>query len=504
MRTEQDAAGVLELVGVEDVLDFRSRSGNITRSRISKASRIYDLDEGHHVDHVQSTITSLIAPKIFEPCQISPGKRREAYRYPIETPRLSTNPVHLQPSDCCITKIVLDAAPSYFFSGYYHHHLYGRTRDCNLISEASNVQRSHTQIQSSARGGMLSSRRLHLGLPQISHNRLNDLPVITPSATVLVESPFFLQPANDASSEAKLSQVNDDSPADFSAFPLTKLPIELQLRVLWHCLVSSLPILNAAIAKDDCSALLDDETRGQRRINPAIIFTCKAFYHEGIKLLYSDNQFSYTCQKVPTCWLGGASKYVSRIERLILRPLCRTDSAFAYKAAAIPMYWLRHFKNLKTLRIDFCGTRVGYQHVWNEDQDMMALLIESLDNMIVERMHDGCSRNPLSELIFTGIPESDIGLFVVKSMSMLLRPGGKIGIGTGCEGRQYVVDASDYRGDDAQSWLILSNDRPRLSKVEPQIHWIYREDVGTLIQRAASDRGSQWLFGDMGLVSERL
>ncbi|KAL8932529.1 MAG: hypothetical protein Q9211_006267 [Gyalolechia sp. 1 TL-2023] len=362
---------------------------------------------------------------------------------------------------------------------------------------------------------MLSSRRPPLGLPQISHNRLNvlpqishnrlnGLPVVTPSATVLVESPFFLRPTNDASSEVKLSQIHEDSPDGLSAFPLTKVPTELQLRVLWHCLVSSLPILNAGIAQDDCSALLDDEIRGQRRINPAIIFTCKAFYHEGIKLLYCNNQFSYTCQKFPHRWLGGASKYVSRIEKLILRPLCSTDSAFTHKAALIPMYWLRHFKNLKTLRIDFCGTRIGYQDVWNEDQDSMSLLVESLDNMIVERKHDGPSTSALSELVLTGVPENDIGLFVLKSMSMLLRPGGKIGIGTGREGREYVVDLFDYCADDEQSWIISTNDRPRLTRAEPQIHWICREDVDALIKRAASDTESEWLFGDLGLVSEKL
>lgn len=347
-------------------------------------------------------------------------------------------------------------------------------------------------------------RKPYLGLPQISHGHFNNLPAVTPSVTVLVESPFFLQATDDATSETKLSQVDKDSPVESSSFPLTKLPTELQLRVLWHCLVSSLPILNAGIAKKDCSALVEDETRGQRRINPAIIFTCKAFYHEGVKLLYNNNQFSFTCQKFPNYWLGGASKYLSRIQHLILRPLCSTDSAFTHKAAAIPMYWLRHFKNLKTLRIDFCGTKIGYQDTWNEDHDSMSLLVESIDNMVVERMHDDSSTNALSELVFTGIPESDIGLFVLKSISMLLRPRGKIGIGTGCGGREYVVDPFDYCVDEESNCMALSNDRPRLTKVEPQIHFIYREDVAALIQRAASDTESEWLFGDLGLVSEKL
>ncbi|KAI4188175.1 MAG: hypothetical protein L6R41_002300 [Letrouitia leprolyta] len=350
---------------------------------------------------------------------------------------------------------------------------------------------------------MFVSRTPYLGLPQVSHSHYNNLPAVTPSATVLVESPFFLQANNDASTEAKLSQVDKDIPDD-SSFPFTKLPTELQLRVLWHCLVSSLPILNAGIAEKDCSALIEDETRGQRRITPSIIFTCKAFYHEGVKLLYKNNQFSFTCQKLPDHWLGGASKYLSRIQHMVLRPLCNPDSAFTHKAAAIPMYWLRHFKNLKTLQIDFCGTKIGYQYAWNEDQDSMSLLVESLDNMVVERMHDDFSMKALSELIVTGIPESDIGLFVLKSMSMLLRPGGKIGIGTGCEGRKYVVDPFDYYVDEELNYMALSNDRPRLTKVEPQIHWIQREDVAALIQRAASDIDSEWLSGDLGLVSEKL
>ncbi|KAL8831544.1 MAG: hypothetical protein Q9170_005244 [Blastenia crenularia] len=343
-----------------------------------------------------------------------------------------------------------------------------------------------------------NSKPSHLGIPPTSRYVL---PVVTPSATVLVESPFFLQPANDISSASKLSQIVEDSSDELAIFPLTKLPAELQLRVLWHCLVSSLPILNAGIPRDDQTALYNEEIRGQLRINPRIIFTCKAYHHEGIKLLYTNNHFSYTCEKLPPSWPTRVGKNLLLVKRLTIRLLCDTDSIFTHKAAVVPMYWLRSFKQLWTLRIDFCGTDVGYQYKWDEDHDSMSLLLESLNNIVVERRRANSSTNILSELLVTGLPESDIGLFVLKSMSMLLRPDGRIGIGTGSGGRSYVVDPEEYDFDEEQGYKILHDDRPRMYRVEAQIHWIHVQDVGALIQRAASDQ-SKWLFGNVGLVSE--
>ncbi|KAL9603290.1 MAG: hypothetical protein Q9219_001313 [cf. Caloplaca sp. 3 TL-2023] len=344
----------------------------------------------------------------------------------------------------------------------------------------------------------------HLHIPSRSLGHSKAVPLITPSATVLVESPFFLQPADDVSPESKLQQISEEKPDGSFTFPLPKLPAELQLRVLWHCIVSSLPILNAGIPKEDQAALLENETRGQRRINPAIMFTCKAYYYEGIKLLYANNHFSYTCERLPSTWPNGAGKGLARIEKLVLRSLCNTDSLFTYKAAIIPMYWLRYFRHVKTLRIDFCGTLLGYRYRWDEDHDSMSLLVETLDNMIVERMHNHLSTKLLSELILTGLPESDIGLFVLKSMSMLVQARGRIGIGTGPEGKSYRIAEHDYVFDEDPMAMFLRDDRPFMNQVEPCIHWIRVEDVPTLIANAASEPHSRWLSGNLGLVSERL
>ncbi|KAL8673910.1 MAG: hypothetical protein Q9168_001657 [Polycauliona sp. 1 TL-2023] len=333
------------------------------------------------------------------------------------------------------------------------------------------------------------------------------LPLITPSATVLVESPFFLTPTNDTSPGARLSQIHEDEdPAQSLNFPLTKLPTELQLRVLWHCVVSSLPLLDAGITKANRISLVDGEVSGQHRINLGILRTCKAFHHEGAKLLFCNNQFAYTGNGPPDFWQceGGMEKKVLQIKKLVLRPICSTDSQLPHRAAVICLHWLRHFRSLTSLRVDFCGVTRGFQCEWDEDDDSMSLLAESVDNMLVDRMNNGSNGKGLSELILTGLPENDLGLFILKAMSLLVHTGGRVGIGTGQEGRRYLISSDQYWRDDVEDMMTLRNDRPKLEAVEPQMHWLPAEHVPALVEEAATDTGSKWLKGNLGLVSETL
>ncbi|KAL8725946.1 MAG: hypothetical protein Q9166_007023 [cf. Caloplaca sp. 2 TL-2023] len=338
------------------------------------------------------------------------------------------------------------------------------------------------------------------------------LPLITPSATVMVESPFFMKITDDAVPGPKVSQLQEEDTAEEEqgsarsmTFPLTKLPTELQLRVLWHCVVSSLPILNAGIPKANRITLIVGEVDGQRRISPAILRTCRAFHHEGTKLLLSNNRFAYTCIGPPDIWRceGGMGKKFLHIRRLMLRPICRTDGQFPHRAAVISLYWLRQFRYLTTLQIDFCGVTQGFQCEWDEDHDSMSLLAESVNNMIVDRMQNHTTSKGLFELILTGLPENDLGLFVFGTLSLLVQKGGKIGIGTGQEGKRYIISLDQYWRDDVENLMILRNDRPRLKQVEPRIHWLHAEEVPALVERAATDTDSKWLFGDLDLARQR-
>ena len=354
---------------------------------------------------------------------------------------------------------------------------------------------------------MLQIKGLGSGAMQHARHFSTSLPLTTPSATVLVESPFFLTPTSGTSPGARLSQIQeDDNSAESWNFPLTRLPTELQLRVLWHCLVSSLPLLNAGIPEDERIRLVEDEVSGQHRINLGILRTCKAFHHEGTKLLLSSNHFAYTCNKPAGMWRcqRGMKKRCLQIKRLMLRSICYSDSQFPHRATVVCLHWLRHFRNLTTLRMDFCGVTRGYQCEWDEDNDSMSLLVESVDNMLVERMNNGSGYRGLSELILTGLPENDLGLFVLKAMSLLVHKGGKVGIGTGQEGRRYLIGSDQYCMDGLGEVLTLKNDRPKMKAVEPRIHWLVAENVPALIERAATDRCSKWLIGNLGLVSQEL
>lgn len=352
---------------------------------------------------------------------------------------------------------------------------------------------------------MSKSEKHHLDLPQSCYKPSIALPVVTPSAIVLVESPFFLQPINNTSSGPKLAQIDEDIPEDSPVFPLTKFPAELQLRVLWHCLVSSLPILDAGIPKDKRVVLIDNETPGQRRINPAIIFTCKAYHHEGIKLLYSNNHFAYTISQQAEVPAKVVRRNLSRIQKLILRPMCTTSIRIRFPSAAttVAMYWLRHSRYLKTLQVDFCGTDVESRYPFDDkDYDSLSMLFETVDNILVQRVLTSNPTNGLSELILAGLPENDVGLSVVRAMSLLVRTDGQIGIGTGKEGARYVLSSKHL--DMERPTETLASNRARRREVDPKIHWLRTKDIGDLIERAATDRHFEWLFGDLGLVSTRI
>ena len=77
-------------------------------------------------------------------------------------------------------------------------------------------------------------------------------------------------------------------------FPLPRLPRELQLLVLQECLTSKTPLLDLGIKPSRVHLTVIDEPLGQDDICFAILRTCKFYREEGLKLLYTHNQFTFT------------------------------------------------------------------------------------------------------------------------------------------------------------------------------------------------------------------
>lgn len=84
---------------------------------------------------------------------------------------------------------------------------------------------------------------------------------------------------------------------DFEApttFPFQRLPVELHLLMLQHILVSPAPILSPNIPLNAQKYFVRGEEKGLHQVKPHMIFTCKLFYKEGLRLLYGHNTFMYT------------------------------------------------------------------------------------------------------------------------------------------------------------------------------------------------------------------
>ncbi|KAL9039447.1 MAG: hypothetical protein Q9214_004876 [Letrouitia sp. 1 TL-2023] len=165
--------------------------------------------------------------------------------------------------------------------------------------------------------------------------------------------------------------------------------------------------------------------------------------------------------------------------------LLYTNNTFLYSSEKPPQKWPGAKKISK-------GS--GFEDVWDEDEDKFALLIEFVDYVIVENMQRDVATNGLKQLILTGLPENDLGLFIVKAFSLLTRKRGRIGIGTGEGGKRYqlIHEKDGFSGGSMPQ---------RMRRKDPEIVWIQREDVASLIKRAASDECSRWLFEDFDLVS---
>lgn len=79
------------------------------------------------------------------------------------------------------------------------------------------------------------------------------------------------------------------------------------------------------------------------------------------------------------------------------------------------------------------------------------------------KLLDGPERNGrLDSIILTGLPETDMGLFVMQEYSRLLQPEGKMGIGWGIKGRRYRMNDKVVERQEACAlhWMGLADIGP--------------------------------------------
>ena len=247
-----------------------------------------------------------------------------------------------------------------------------------------------------------------------------------------------------------------------TTFPLQRLPMELQLLMLQHCLVSPAPLLNPSVPLSAQRYRVKGEGSGQDQINPRIIFTCKVFYKAGLPLIYDHNPFMYTdawtafaytllrcdmkgCQK---SGIENSSSPSPNIDHPLSAP-CSWNLAFQTHATTINLRLpypddskfliecedklriVDRFTNLRTLQFDLLNVYEGLElENWDHDERSMNRLQSTIQKTRGKLQDSNRPAGALKEIVLTGLLQDCRGLYVVKQYTRLLAPrGGRIGVG---------------------------------------------------------------------------
>ena len=294
------------------------------------------------------------------------------------------------------------------------------------------------------------------------------------------------------------------------AFPLQRLPMELQLRILEHILVSPIPIINLYLPPRDHAfqLLFEGEKQGQDLISPSMIFTSKLFYKEGLRLLYSYNTFVYS--DLPGACTFSMSRYdlenfresgptpttkhpsisssnedtafTDHAANISVR-ISRTHDSWFLRVCADSLFLVKRFTNLKTFRLDFIDVTTGYDDYWDEDEFMLHRLQLRISNTIEALQHPPRPVHALSEITLTGLARNDLTLYVVKQYARLLAPTGRIAVGWGAKGKRFELhECKEVREVTREEDLELV--------------WMKADEVGAWIGREHQSTGSKWLFDE--------
>ena len=292
-----------------------------------------------------------------------------------------------------------------------------------------------------------------------------------------------------------------------TTFPFQRLPMELQLLMLQHFLVSPAPILNPSVPLGFQKCLVEGEEHGQDQINSRIIFTCKLFYEEGLPLLYGHNvfmytepwtAFSYTLSRcvVKGCQRCGMEKSSPPSPEIFHPPSAPCDWNLAFKKQAMNVNLrlpfadesdfleecedllriVDRFINLQTLQFDFLDICDAYVESSSDDDECLMYNLQSTIQETMGKLQDpNRSAGALKELVLTGLPRNGVSLYVVKQFTRLLTPHGRMGVGWGEKGRRYEL--CDAYGDALKGPECAKRDDLELlsMSVEEVEEWIKRE-----------------------------
>lgn len=294
-------------------------------------------------------------------------------------------------------------------------------------------------------------------------------------------------------------------------FPLLKLPLEIQLRIIASCVVSEIPVVNLGTK---AWQWIKVEGRSYRRaqdyLTLNLLMTCRSYHDEGWKCFWRENVFLYTSPEA----LGKVMEWSSRSTRISTVSMLRhlsvrvpagtqsrpskiaSDYMLRTLVGCLQDCWL--FEALDRLQIDFIsGCITQDQHAIVDPIKKDIAQIGEVSRLYGERQRDYPNSTtvaravgrvtgthprrtnfggPKQEIVLTGLPKDDehkLEALALRLISTTIRPRGRIGFGKGTEGTRYWCE-QDNSGD-----LIVRERKPVIKWVaaEGLEEWIMEHGI---------------------------
>ena len=283
--------------------------------------------------------------------------------------------------------------------------------------------------------------------------------------------------------------------------------MEIQLQVLELCLLADVPILNFGACNRFYEYRYEPHAHAQELLALNILFTCHTYRNEGWKIFWQGNRFMYsslTCLRDATDKFGSPSSTMMTMRHLSLR-LKESDHASLFKDVNLILEVCHIFKALETLHIHLEDCKKTFFRNLSQpytiglvDQINEARLLYrwrtkgtscvSVHGSIRWTRYTALSNFPagslprlqpkrfvelIVEILFTGLPDDAWKLepLLVRLLSTMLSPQGRVGVGRGPRGIQYYLLRTyyGYKGFD-------------LMTQKPEIEWIDAGDIESWIR----------------------
>ena len=283
--------------------------------------------------------------------------------------------------------------------------------------------------------------------------------------------------------------------------------MEIQLRILQHCLLAETHIVDFGSGPEALS--WEPYARPQKDLAMNIIFTCRIYHEEGWKIFFQQNKFKYTSLSSMYFWVDGLRLTPKSMLTMHHLALCLREKDHATLVDGLNSIFeaCDVFESLETLHIHiervhyaigylptFSGLEAGgltglvaeacKMYTWHTEgvaleEEWVGTSSPLLTKLLEKPSHSVARHGPrgslgrVKEILITGLPGDEWKLepLVVRLLSTMLCPQGRFGIGKGLDGIQYYQFISEFS---PPQWAKMMR--------RPRIEWVEARDVDRWIR----------------------